>query len=202
MEKMIPSEFVPGATVVGITFDSGVILAAEKRFAYGKFIVSRAGKKVFLITDRVGAACAGMISDMQMLIRNMQALIKLKELETRKSSVPRAVAKLMSVLMFENRLVPLITQVIVGGVDKEPEIYVLDPLGSLIRDEYASVGTGAETAIGIIEAEFRKGMNEEEAKKLAVKAIKAAIQRDAASGDGVDLLIITKEGIKEESVAF
>ncbi len=199
---MIPNEFVPGATVVGITFDKGVVLAAEKRFAYGKFIMSRTGKKVFSITNRVGAACAGMISDMQMLIRNMQALIKLRELETGRESAPRAVAKLMSILMFENRLMPLITQVIVGGVGERPEIYVLDPLGSLIRDEYASVGTGAETAIGVIEAEFRKGMTEEEAKNLAIKAIKMAVRRDAGSGDGVDLLIITREGTKEESVSF
>lgn len=199
---MIPKEFIPGATVVGITFDKGVVLAAEKRFTYGKFIMSRTGKKVFSITNRVGAACAGMISDMQMLIRSMQALIKLRELETGKESAPRAVAKLMSILMFENRLTPLITQVIVGGVGERPEIYVLDPLGSLIMDEYASVGTGAETAIGVIEAEFRKGMSEEEAKNLAIKAIKMAVRRDAGSGDGADLLIITKEGIKEESVSF
>ena len=199
---MIPSEFVPGATVVGITFDGGVVLAAEKRFTYGKFIMSRTGKKVFLITDRVGAACAGMISDMQMLIRNMQALIKLREFETRKKSTPRAVAKLMSVLMFENRLMPLITQVIVGGMNEKPEIYVLDPLGSLIGDVYASVGTGAETAIGVIEAEYKKEMSEEEAKNLAIKAIRTAVRRDAGSGDGVDLLIITKEGVKEVSVSF
>lgn len=199
---MIPNEFIPGATVVGITFDKGVVLAAEKRFTYGKFIMSRTGKKVFSITNRVGAACAGMISDMQMLVRNMQALIKLKELETGREPAPRAVAKLMSVLMFENRLMPLITQVIVGGVNEKPEIYVLDPLGSLIRDEYASVGTGAETAIGVIEAEFKKEMSEDEAKNLAIKAIRMAIRRDSGSGDGVDLLIITKEGTREELVSF
>lgn len=199
---MISNEFIPGATVVGITFNNGVVLAAEKRFAYGKYIMSRAGKKVFPITERVGAACAGMISDMQMLIRYIQALAKLKELEIGREPAPRAMAKLMSVLMFENRLTPLLTQVIVGGVDEKPEIYVLDPLGSLIKDEFASVGTGAETAIGVIEAEFREGMSEEEAKNLAIKAIRMATRRDAGSGDGVDLLIITKDGIKEESVAF
>lgn len=199
---MLPSEYVPGATVVGMTFKDGVVLAAEKRFTYGKFIMSKTGKKVFKITDKVGAACAGMISDMQVLVRNMQALIKLRELDVNRPSSPSSVAKLMSILMFENRLLPLLTQVIVGGVGEKPEIYVLDPLGSLIKDQYACVGTGAETAIGMIEAEYKADISEEEAKKLAIKAIKSAIQRDASSGDGVDMLIITREGVKEETVQF
>lgn len=199
---MLPSEYVPGATVVGMTFKDGVVLAAEKRFTYGKFIMSKTGKKIFRITDKVGAACAGMISDMQMLVRNMQALIKLREFDLSRPSSPSSVAKLMSILMFENRLLPLLTQVIVGGVDEKPEIYVLDPLGSLIKDQYACVGTGAETAIGMIEAEYRANISEEEAKELAIKAIKSAIQRDASSGDGVDILIITKERAKEETIQF
>jgi len=202
INRMMSYDYIPGATVVGITFKNGVILAAEKRFAYGKFIMSKVGKKVFKITDKVGAACAGMISDMQALVRSLQALIKLRELEIKRPSTPASIAKLMSFLMFENRLTPLLTQVIVGGVVEEPEIFVLDPLGSLIKDAYACVGTGAETAIGIIEAEHKPDLNEDEAKRLAIKAIKAAIARDAASGDGVDLLIITKDGIKEEAIAF
>jgi len=55
-------------------------------------------------------------------------------------------------------------------------------------------------AIGVLESEYRKDMSEEEAKALVIKAIKSAIQRDAASGDGIDLLIITKNGMKEETI--
>jgi proteasome beta subunit len=106
----------------------------------------------------------------------------------------------MSVLMFERRWAPLITQVVIGGVDDTPAIYVLDPLGSVIPDDYATVGSGAEMAIGVLESEYRKDMSEEEAKALVIKAIKSAIQRDAASGDGIDLLIITKNGMKEETI--
>lgn len=192
--------YLPGATALGITFKDGVVLAADKRFAYGNFILSRSSKKVFLINDNVGAACAGMISDMQNLIRRVSAEAKLRELEVRRPVPPNAVAKLMSSIMFSERLYPLLTQVIVGGVDGSPAVYVLDPLGSIIPDEYATIGSGTEIAIGIIESEYKKDMDEDSAVKLAIKALKSAMQRDAASGDGIDLLIMKANEVKEESM--
>ena len=193
-------EFMPGATVVGISYNNGVILAAEKRVSFGNFVVNKSIKKTFSVTDHVGAACAGMVADMQVLVRQVEALAKIRKLETRREVPPNSVAKLMSVIMFERRYFPLLTQVIVGGINTKPEIYTLDPLGSVLPDDYAAVGTGAEMALGIMDAEFKPNMTEEKAKELAVRAIKSAIQRDAASGDGIDVLVVSKTGHKEEMI--
>lgn len=195
-------QFMPGATAVGVTFDKGVVLASEKRIALGTYIVSKGTKKTFRITDHVGAACAGMVADMQILIRQIESLAKIKALETRRPMPPNSIAKLISVMLFERRYFPLLTQVIIGGVDDKPAIYTLDPLGSLLSDDFAVAGTGSEMAVGVIEASYKPNMNEKEAKELAVKAIRSAISRDAASGDGVDMLVITKDGSKEESIKF
>lgn len=191
---------MPGATAVGITYQDGIILAAEKRISYGNFVVNKNTRKIFQITDQVASACAGMVADMQVLTRQVGALAKIRKLETRRDMATNSVAKLMSVIMFERRYFPLLTQVIVGGVQTTPEIYTLDPLGSLLPDNYAAVGTGAEMALGLIDAEYKKNMTEETSKKLAIKAIKSSIQRDSASGDGIDVLTITKKGIEEESL--
>jgi len=199
---MAYQQYMPGATVVGISTEDGVILGAEKRISYGTFVVSRSGKKLFKISDFVGAGCAGMVADMQALMREMAANVKLIEYDLRRPMPPNSVAKLMSVIMFERRYFPLLTQVIVAGVDGAPNVYVLDPVGSVIPDEYAAVGSGAEIAIGIIEAGYNRKMSLKEAKELAVKSIKSAILRDAASGDGVDIITITKKGIQEESMPF
>lgn len=195
-------EFMPGATAVGISYNGGVVLAAEKRISFGNFVVNKNIKKTFPVTDRVGAACAGMVADMQVLVRQVGALAKIRKLETRRNVPPNSVAKLMSVIMFERRYFPLLTQVIVGGIENKPEIYTLDPLGSVLPDEYAAVGTGAELALGVMDAEYKPNMSEEKARDLAVRAIKSAIQRDAASGDGIDVLFLTKDGLKEETVSY
>ena len=193
-------QFMPGATAVGITYNDGVLLAAEKRVSYGNFVVNKNTKKTFNVTDHVGAACAGMVADMQVLVRQVSALSKIRKLETRRNVEPNSVAKLMSVIMFERRYFPLLTQVVVGGVTTgKPEIYTLDPLGSVLPDRYAAVGTGAEMALGVMDAEFSENIDEEKATNLALKSIRSSIQRDSASGDGIDILIINKNGRSENS---
>lgn len=191
---------MPGATAVGITYNDGVLLASEQRVSYGNFIVNKNTKKTFNVTDHVGAACAGMVADMQVLVRQVSALSKIRKLETRRNVEPNSVAKLMSVIMFERRYYPLLTQVVVGGVTTgKPEIYTLDPLGSVLPDRYAAVGTGAEMALGVMDAEFSENLDEEKATNLALRAIRSSIQRDSASGDGIDILIINKNGTSENS---
>jgi proteasome beta subunit len=194
------AEFMPGATVVGISYDDGVILAADKRVSFGNFVVNKNIKKTFSVTDHVGAACAGMVADMQVLVRQVEALAKIRKLETRRQVAPNSIAKLMSVIMFERRYFPLLTQVIVGGINEKPEIYTLDPLGSVLPDDYAAVGTGAEGALGIMDAEFKPNMSEEAVKELASRAIRSATQRDAASGDGIDIMYLTRTGHREEII--
>ena len=195
-------QFMPGATAVGISYVNGVILASEKRVSYGNFVVNKNTRKTFSVTNHVGAACAGMVADMQVLVRQVGALAKIRKLETRRDVAHNSIAKLMSVIMFERRFFPLLTQVIVGGIHIKPEIYTLDPLGSVLPDEYASVGTGAEMALGILDDEYKPNMPEEKAREIAVKAIKSSVQRDSSSGDGIDLLLITKKGANEQSIRF
>jgi len=193
--------YIPGATAVGVTYKDGVVLGAERRITLGSMVVSKKGKKVFMVTDNVGAVCAGMVADMQNLVKEVGVYAKLKELEAKRQLKASAVAKLTSVIMFERRFSPLLTQVILGGVDAKPRIWVLDPLGSLLTDEYASVGTGAEMATGVMEAGYSAGMSEKDARELTVTSIKAAIERDSMSGNDIDLLTLDKQGFREEAIS-
>ena len=202
-EMQYPPYYVLGATTIGVVCEGGVILASEKRVSYGYFIMSRGGKKVFKITDRIGAACAGLISDMQILVRELNAYANLYRMDYGRPISVRSAAKVLSNLLFGRRLFPLITQTIVGGIDDEgPSLYTLDPLGSVIPDKFAAVGTGAEIAVGLLEEGYKEGLTVEQAKNLVVRSIKSAVSRDTMSGDGADFLIITKEGMKEESIKF
>ncbi|HXG74673.1 MAG TPA: proteasome subunit beta [Candidatus Nitrosotenuis sp.] len=188
---------MPGATAVGITFDGGVVFASEKRIAYGNFLVSKTTKKTFPLTEKVGATIAGLVADMQILVLQIKALAKIRKMELKRDVPPNSIAKMMSNLMYERRFFPLLTQVIVGGVVDKPAIYTLDPLGSVLPDDYAAVGTGAEMALGVLDQQYKPGMKEKEAVDLAVKSVKAATMRDSFSGDGIDVLVITKDGTKE-----
>ncbi len=186
--------YMPGATAVGITYDGGVVIASEKRIAYGNFLVSKSTKKTFQITPNVGAACAGLVADMQILALQISALAKIRKMELKRDVPPNSIAKMMSNMMYERRFFPLLTQVIVGGMVDKAVIYTLDPLGSVLPDDYAAVGTGAEMALGVLDPQFKENMTEQQAVDLATKAIHSATIRDAFSGDGIDILVIDKDG--------
>ncbi|MGC8935764.1 MAG: archaeal proteasome endopeptidase complex subunit beta [Candidatus Methanomethylicaceae archaeon] len=188
-----------GATTVGIVCKDGVVLASEKRISYGFSIMSKAGKKVFLVNDRLGVAFAGLVSDAQAVLRRLSAEVRLYELEYHTRMSVRSAAKLLANLLYLQRYYPVFTETIVGGVDEDGNrLFVLDQLGSLIEDKFAALGTGGAMAISVIEDGYKEDMSAREGKDLAVKAVRAAISRDVASGDGVDVVVISKEGSKEE----
>ena len=189
--------YMPGATAVGITYNDGVVFASERRIAYGNFVVSKTTKKTFVITPHVGAACAGLVADMQILSLQISALAKIRKMEIKRDVPPNTVAKMMSNMMYERRFFPLLTQVIVGGLVDKPVIFTLDPIGSVLPDDYAAVGTGAEMALGILDQQYKKELTEEQAVDLAVKSVRAASMRDSASGDNIDVLVMNKDGAKE-----
>ena len=196
---MAQEYYIPGATTIGIVCKDGVVLASERRVSYGYFVMSKSGKKVFKIADKIGAACAGIVADMQILTREVAAHLKIYSFEREQSVTVRTAAKLMGSLLFERRYFPYLAQTIVGGIDESgPKLFVLDPLGSVIEDKFTSVGSGSEIAMGLLESDFKDGMSVEDAKGLARKAIKAASARDIASGEGLDMLIITDKGVLEE----
>jgi len=189
--------YMPGATAVGITFNEGVVFASERRIAYGNFVVSKTTKKTFVITPHVGAACAGLVADMQILSLQISALAKIRKMDVKREVPPNTIAKMMSNMMYERRFFPLLTQVIVGGLVDKPTIYTLDPLGSVLPDDYAAVGTGAEMALGVLDPQYKKDLTEAQAVELAVKSVRAASMRDSASGDNIDVLVMNKDGAKE-----
>jgi len=190
---------MPGATTVGIVCKDGVVLAAERRVSYGYFVMSKTGKKVFKIAEKIGAACAGIVADMQILTREVSAYLNLYTFEREQSVTVRTAAKLMGSMLFEQRYFPYLAQTIVGGIDESgPKLFVLDPLGSVIEDKFTAVGSGSEIAMGLLEIEFKEGMSVDDAKGLVRNAVKAASARDIGSGEGLDMLIITNAGIREE----
>jgi len=190
---------LPGATTVGVVCKDGVILAAERRVTYGYFVMSKSGKKVFKIADKIGAACAGIVADMQILTREVGAYLNIYSYERELNVTVKTAAKLMGSMLFERRYFPYLAQTIVGGVDETgPKLFVLDPLGSIIEDKFTAVGSGSEIAMGLLETDYKDGLQIDDAKSLVRKAVKAASARDIGSGEGLDMLIITSTGIREE----
>jgi proteasome beta subunit len=107
-------------------------------------------------------------------------------------------ARLIANLLFSARYVPLLTQVLIGGVDDTgPHVFSLDPFGSLTEEKCAATGSGSPVVYGVLEDKYREGMTVKEMLPAVVKAVKSAMKRDSASGDSFNITMIDDRGYRE-----
>ncbi len=192
-------ELKTGTTTLGLVVDAGVILAADKRATMGHLKASKEAQKVFQLSDNIGLTIAGSVGDAQRIVRIMRSQLKLKELETSELSVQGA-STLLSNILQGSKMMPFMNQFVIGGVDEEGVIYDLDPLGGLMdHSKFTATGSGSPTAYGVLEDSYEEGMTIDEGTEVAVRALQAAMERDVASGDGIDVARITSAGFKRLS---
>ncbi|MEB3756839.1 MAG: archaeal proteasome endopeptidase complex subunit beta [Desulfurococcales archaeon] len=192
-----------GTTTVGIKTTDAVILAADKRATAGHLIASRTVKKIVKITDNVAMTIAGVVADAQTLADTVRAEMEYYSITAKTKPKVKNYANLLARILFSSKWFPYVVQLIVGGYDESPRIYSLDWYGSILEEEsFTSTGSGSPIALGVLEEGYRDDMSTDEAIELAKKAIKAAVMRDSASGDGVDVVVIEKSGLRELTVKF
>ncbi len=192
---------VPGACGVAIKCKDGVVLGNDNRATWGYTVTNKSTRKVFKINNYIGLAAYGLIGDFQILVKILIAQANLYKLNTRERISTKSLAKLVSNYLFSRKMAPLYTNLIVAGMDKDgPKLYTLDAIGSLIPEEYGVAGTGMLMSIGILEAEYTPNLTIEQGEKLVEKVIRSAMKRDVMSGNGIDILTITKDGTKEKHI--
>ncbi len=192
-----------GTTTIGLVCKDGIVLASEKRATMGTFVADKKSEKIFKITDSLLITTAGTVSDAQLLTKLIKAELKLKEVRTDREATAKEAANLLASLIYGNirkySLIPGITQFLLAGTDKEGfHLYDLFIDGSVMEcDEYVSSGSGSTVVYGVLEAMYRKDMTVKEGIELCVKCLNIAIQRDIASGNGILVYTITKDGIRK-----
>lgn len=189
-------EYMKGTTTVGIQCTDGVIIAADQRATMGFLIADKDAVKVHKIDDHLGLTIAGGVGDNQQLIRILKAEANLYKLQTKPMPVSAA-ATLLSNLLNQYKMYPFLTQLILGGYDTEPRLFELDMVGGMAKKDYCSTGSGSPVAYGVLEDAYRTGLSVEDGKKVVAKALKSALARDAATGNGVSMATITKDGFRE-----
>lgn len=190
-----------GTTTVGIVCKDGVVMAAEKKSTMGYLVASKESEKIYEVDEAIGLTIAGAAGDAQALVRYIRAELKLFKIQNQRPLTVKGAATLLSNILQGGRwsYVPYMVQLILGGVDaKGPVIYPMDALGAYDEErKFFSTGSGSPYALGVLEDTYKPNITTDEAAKLAVRAIKAAIERDIGSGGkGIDIMIIKSDGIK------
>jgi proteasome beta subunit len=194
--------YLPGACSVAIKCKDGVVLGNDNRITNlgGYMVTSKNTKKIFKLTDRVATTVSGLPADFQTVVKIIVANANLYELRENEPMSVIAVSKMLANMLFERKMYPYYVNTTVAGVDeKGPVVYTMDAAGSLMPDDWGVSGSAATMAAGVLEAEYKE-MTVEEGIKLVEKVIRASVKRDAFSGNGIDILAITKDDMKEISI--
>lgn len=186
-----------GTTTVGLTTTDGVVLATDRRASLGNMVSSKQAKKIAEIHPRGALTIAGAVSPAQALISNIRAEVDLYEVRRDEEMSMQALSTLAGNFLRSGAF--FIVRPILGGVDSEgSHIYSLGAGGSVMEEDYAVSGSGSPFALGVLEQQYEDDLNNDEARTAAIHAVKSAVERDTASGNGIVLSMISDEGVEIE----
>ena len=189
-----------GTTTLGMVCRDGVVLAAEKKSTLGYLIASKESEKILPVEEHVALTIAGASGDAQALARYLKAELKLFSIQNQRKISVKGAATLLSNILQGGRwtYMPYMVQLIIAGYDEGPSIFSLDAIGSVEEEKkFFSTGSGSPMALGVLEDGYKDGISVDEASKLALRAIRSAIERDIGSGGkAIDVAVINKDGIR------
>ena len=215
MDDTPPGEASLGTTIVGIvartdTNDAGavprgddgapsdaggdaVVLASDRRASLGRMVSSKDAEKVHPIGRSAALAFTGSVSGAQALVADLDAERRLYELRRGRAMSTTALAGYASTVMRRQQYG---VQHLLGGVDDEgARLLTFDAGGSVLAQPFAADGSGGPFAYGTLEAGYEDGIGVADAETLAARAVAAASERDTASGNGLQLVTVTADGV-------
>jgi proteasome beta subunit len=189
-----------GTTTVGMVCKDGVVVATETRATMGTLIAHKTTKKLYKIDEHIALATAGLVGDLQVLARYLNAEANLYRLKREMKMPVKSAATLMSNILNQRKFYPYYVQLILGGYEETGgHVYSLDAAGGAIPDKYTASGSGSPYVFGVLEDNYKDGLSIEEGINLAIRSITAATSRDSASGGEINIAVINKDGFKELS---
>ncbi len=197
LSNNVEEKILHGTTTVGIKAKDGVVLCADMRASAGYFIANNNTMKIQQLDQHAGMTMAGGVADAQNITDILRYHANLHRIQKQEPIPIKSLTRLTSLIFHQNRGYPFIADILVGGYDnKGPALFNIDMFGSVEEKTYVTTGSGSPVAYGLLEEEYRDDLTVEEAKVVALRAVKAAITRNIGTGDGINVAIIDKDGFR------
>jgi proteasome beta subunit len=188
-----------GTTTVGLTCKDALILGTDKRASMAYFVASKTSEKLHKIQEHLYMTIAGGVADALYLVDVLRAETTLYQLKEERPIKVKSAGKLLSNILYQNKMFPFQVGLILGGVSEEegPTLLDIGAYGSILPEKFCAVGSGQNFSYGVLEAKYKENLSIEEGKQIIIKAITSSIIRDMASGNGIDIAVVKKEGPAE-----
>ncbi len=204
-QEIANSVLKTGTSILAIVCKDGAVMGADRRVTAGNIVLSKDTPKVRRINDYLVVSFCGQAADALLSEKVIAAELRLKELKTKIRPTVKEAANLIGMMYYRNirspSMIPHIVGSLVAGFNEDgtTEVYTIEPAGGTypVTDYDANFGSGMPFILGLLERQWKPDLTVKEGVELAVEALKSSTQRDTASGNGIDVFTITKDGIKQ-----
>ncbi|EME39512.1 hypothetical protein DOTSEDRAFT_180093 [Dothistroma septosporum NZE10] len=216
-----------GGSTLGISGTDFTVLAGDTRSTSGYNINTRYEPKLFKIggdgPENVGSkivlSVVGFAADGKALKERLDTVVKMYKYQHGKDISVHACAQRLSHILYSKRFFPYYVTAILGGIDEEGKgaLYSYDPVGSYEREATRAAGAASSLIMPFLDNQVNlknqydptqaQGFGKEQlvpkpldrttTEALVKDAFTSAVERHIEVGDGLQMMIITKEGIEE-----
>lgn len=216
-----------GGSTLGITGADFAILAGDTRSTSGYNINTRYAPKLFKIggegPDNIGSrivlSVVGFSADGNALKERLDTIVKMYKYQHGKPMSVSACAQRLSHILYNKRFFPYYVHAILGGLDENGKgaLYSYDPVGSYEREQCRAAGAASSlimpfldnqvnlknqyvpgSGVGhALEQRVPEPLPRKDVEELVTDAFTSAVERHIEVGDGLQMMIITKDGIEE-----
>ncbi|KPI46077.1 Proteasome subunit beta type-6 [Cyphellophora attinorum] len=212
-----------GGSTLAISGDDFAILAGDTRMTSGYNIHTRYQPKLFKIGDeedsRIVLSVVGYAADGNALKERLDVIVKMYKYQHGKTISIKACAQRLSTILYGKRFFPYYVHAILGGLDEDGKgaLYSYDPVGSYEREQCRAAGAASSLIMPFLDNQVNyknqydptsgeghnlqprgfEALSQDHVVALVKDAFTSATERHIEVGDGLQMMIIKKDGIHE-----
>eukprot|EP00049_Salpingoeca_infusionum_P017695 m.354034 g.354034 ORF g.354034 m.354034 type:complete len:283 (+) comp16901_c0_seq1:93-941(+) len=191
---------VTGTSVLGLSFDGGVIMSADTLASYGSLARYKNVSRMCKVGSKCVVAASGDIADYH-FVRDLLEKLEVENQEAADGHelTPRAVHTYLTRVLYNRRtkMNPLWTTVVVGGLqDGKPYLGVCDQVGTAFTDKAVATRYAAHIALpGLRNLVDAGDVSRADAETAIKKAMTVLFYRDCRALNKYQTATITADGI-------
>ena len=190
-----------GSTGIGIIYNEGVVLVADKN-VQSKLVIPESIEKIFKIDNNIAVVSAGLVGDARRLVgiarKQAQDNKMVYSEDIQIEVMAKEIAETKQAFTQYGGLRPFGVAFIIGGVDeKGAKIFETEPSGALAEYKAVAVGRNRDKAMEVLEKDFKEGLSLTDALNTAYKAIEKSLpEKEKLSMGRLEFALIDKTGFR------
>ncbi|EST06443.1 Proteasome, subunit alpha/beta [Kalmanozyma brasiliensis GHG001] len=192
-----------GGSVVAAKGKNCVVIASDLRLGQQAMTVACNFDKVFRVTEKTYVGLPGLASDVATLKERFRYRVNMYKMKEERDIEPEIFANLVSSTLYERRFGPYFIEPVIAGINSkdEPFIAATDVIGCLnFAKDFVVSGTASDKLFGMAEGLWEPDLGPEELFETVSQILLGALERDALSGWGAIVRIITPDKVIERTL--